>query len=428
MGVEGFAQGADGGVLEVDSLLSPRPPGPSERGTAHRPGLLDNSVVRTAIKNLGLIGTWYALSTCITMYNKVLLGKKHGVFGNSGGFPAPLFMTATQFVVQWALSGFVLSLTCYPSAREKLSWREWAVQVVPNATSTGLDIGLSNRSLAFITVSFYTMCKSTVPLWLLCFAFAFRVERPSWGLFGVMVTISGGLLLLVAGETQFHLVGFLMVMSAALLSGFRWTVTQMLLQPKVDPSQPPQKDPEANTHDHDSTGASPVSVMYKLLPVMCLTVTIMSLTTEDIGNMFAHSIYFATPHNALISMTLVFLGACIAFFMVWAEFKVIQETSAVTFMVAGTFKEVVTVMFSVIIFGDEFHFINGMGLLVLLCGVGLFNYLKLQKLKAGKIRAKSVRPALSPDSQRSSSEGDMEILLSGSVDLGAVAMSPRLRD
>lgn len=59
-------------------------------------------------------------------------------------------------------------------------------------------------------------------------------------------------------------------------------------QPKVDPSQPPQKDPEANTHDHDSTGASPVSVMYKLLPVMCLTVTIMSLTTEDIGNMFAH--------------------------------------------------------------------------------------------------------------------------------------------
>lgn len=48
--------------------------------------------------------------------------------------------------------------------------------------------------------------------------------------------------------------------------------------------------------------------------------------------------------------------------------QVIQETSAVTFMVAGTFKEVVTVMFSVIIFGDEFHFINGMGLLVLLCG------------------------------------------------------------
>jgi hypothetical protein len=37
-------------------------------------------------------------------------------------------------------------------------------------------------------------------------------------------------------------------------------------------------------------------------------------------------------------------------------------------MVAGTFKEVVTVLCSVIIFGDEFHFINGMGLFVLLCG------------------------------------------------------------
>lgn len=27
---------------------------------------------------------------------------------------------------------------------------------------------------------------------------------------------------------------------------------------------------------------------------------------------------------------------------VWTEFKVIQETSALTFMVAGTFKEIVT--------------------------------------------------------------------------------------
>lgn len=44
-----------------------------------------------------------------------------------------------------------------------------------------------------------------------------------------MVVIVCGLLLLVAGETQFDLVGFLLVMTAAMLAGLRWTITQVLL-------------------------------------------------------------------------------------------------------------------------------------------------------------------------------------------------------
>ena len=54
--------------------------------------------------------------------------------------------------------------------------------------------------------------------------------RPSWGLAGVVVIIAFGLLLLVAGETEFDLVGFLVVMGASMLAGFRWTITQVLLQ------------------------------------------------------------------------------------------------------------------------------------------------------------------------------------------------------
>ena len=42
--------------------------------------------------------------------------------------------------------------------------------------------------------------------------------------------IALGLLLLVAGETEFDLVGFLVVMGASMLAGFRWTITQVLLQ------------------------------------------------------------------------------------------------------------------------------------------------------------------------------------------------------
>ena len=36
--------------------------------------------------------------------------------------------------------------------------------------------------------------------------------------------------MLVAGETQFNLIGFILVMTASMLSGLRWTITQVLLQ------------------------------------------------------------------------------------------------------------------------------------------------------------------------------------------------------
>lgn len=47
----------------------------------------------------------------------------------------------------------------------------------PNGVTTGIDIGFSNKSLASISISFYVMCKSTVPIFLLIFAFLWRIEK-----------------------------------------------------------------------------------------------------------------------------------------------------------------------------------------------------------------------------------------------------------
>jgi hypothetical protein len=55
-------------------------------------------------------------------------------------------------------------------------------------------------------------------------------HRPSWSLALVVLVISLGLALLVAGETEFNLAGFVIVMVASALSGLRWTITQVLLQ------------------------------------------------------------------------------------------------------------------------------------------------------------------------------------------------------
>lgn len=92
--------------------------------------MFKSSVFRNAARNLVLIGVWYFLSTFLTLYNKVLLGQHKGIFGDSG-FPAPLFMTALQFMFQWLLSSIVLYAPCCSptKAQEPFDFYEWLTKV-----------------------------------------------------------------------------------------------------------------------------------------------------------------------------------------------------------------------------------------------------------------------------------------------------------
>jgi hypothetical protein len=87
-----------------------------------------------------------------------------------------------------------------------------------------------------------------------------------------------------------------------------------------------------------------------------------------------HSLYYGGSENA--TSLLCFAAAAAA-----AAVQVIKETSALTFMIAGTVKEVVTVITAVLVFGDKFGLVNGIGLVIVIGGVLLFNWYKLHKLQ-----------------------------------------------
>ena len=76
--------------------------------------------------------------------------------------------------------------------------------------------------------------------------------------------------------------------------------------------------------------------------VMSITVAIMSLTFERLWVVIPVSPYFDSLQSLGLTSLIMLVGGIIAFFMVWTEFAVIANTSALTFMIAGTFKELVT--------------------------------------------------------------------------------------
>ena len=75
---------------------------------------------------------------------------------------------------------------------------------------------------------------------------------------------------------------------------------------------------------------------------MAGTVALMSLLVEHLWDRLPGSPYFASPAHVGVTGLILCVGALLAFMMVWVEFTVIAQTSALTFMVAGTFKEIVT--------------------------------------------------------------------------------------
>ncbi|KAG0790348.1 hypothetical protein G6F57_005212 [Rhizopus arrhizus] len=232
-------------------------------------------------------------------------------------------------------------------------------KIFPCALATSLDIGLSNLSLKTITLSFYTMCKSSTLAFVLIFAFLFKLEKPSWRLVLIIVIITLGVVLMVSDETDFALVGFVEVMSAAAFGGLRWSLTEVLLR-------------------KESMGlTNPFASIFFLAPSQAIILLTISGFVEGYITIFK-SAFFISFAEGLRTIGVILAGGSLAFCMIVSEFFLIKRTSVVTLSVCGIFKEVATIFISSLVFGDVLTFVNIVGLCITLFGIGLYNWLKLK--------------------------------------------------
>ncbi|CDW93686.1 hypothetical protein [Sporisorium scitamineum] len=321
---------------------------------------------KAAIVNVLLILSWYTFSTLISVYNKWMFST------DKKNFSYPLFVTSFHMLMQFLLSSSAMKLFPQLVPRRpngttpRPSGIDWASKVVPCALATAFDIGLSNTSLKTITLTFYTMCKSSNLAFVLFFAFLFGLEVIRWSLIGIISLITVGVVMMVAAETKFVLVGAVQVLSASALGGLRWALTQMLL-------------------DRDEMGMNnPIATIFWLAPVMGVSLISLSAIFESWHTISAaKSGYFDTLAHGLRTMGLIVAPGFLAFGMNLAEFALIKRTSVVTLSVAGIFKEVLTIALASSVFGDELTPINVTGLCITLLGIALYNWLKYRLITRG---------------------------------------------
>lgn len=358
----------------------------------------DKDVFRRLVVNGVLILLWYIFSLSISLYNKWMFAKDHL------NFAFPLFTTCMHMVVQFILSGVVLYFvpTLRPNHRHNsnpgssrhdsesnpgMTKMFYLTRIGPCGAATGLDIGLGNTSLKFISLTFYTMCKSSSLAFVLIFAFMFRLETPTWRLVAIIATMTLGVVLMVFGEVEFKLGGFALVISAALFSGFRWSLTQILLL-------------------RNPSTSNPFSSIFYLTPVMFVVLLALAIPVEGFGNLIGGFKILSNEWGAVLAPLFLLFPGCLAFCMTAAEFALLQRTSVVTLSIAGIFKEVVTISAASLVFHDHLTLINFVGLLTTLAAIVAYNYIKITKMRQDAQHKVHDRHITTEDDGSSSSDID----------------------
>ncbi|KAL9125222.1 MAG: hypothetical protein Q9217_005540 [Psora testacea] len=340
--------------------------------------IADRNVLKALLLNSILVASWYLFSLSISLYNKWMFSPKYL------DFHFPLFTTCMHMVVQFSLAALVLYFIPHlrprtdsisnpqdhahvrrdapPSDKPLMTRMFYLTRIGPCGAATGLDIGLGNMSLKFITLTFYTMCKSSSLAFVLIFAFVFRLESPSLKLIAIIITMTVGVIMMVAGEVDFDTLGFVLVILAALFSGFRWSLTQILLL-------------------RSPATSNPFSSILFLAPVMFLSLAIIAVPVEGFVQLGQGIRMLVEVKGSFMSICILLFPGILAFLMTASEFALLQRTSVVTLSICGIFKEVVTISAAGIVFHDPLTPINVSGLLVTIASIAAYNYIKITKMR-----------------------------------------------
>uniref|UniRef100_A0A3Q3N1T5 Solute carrier family 35 member C2 n=1 Tax=Labrus bergylta TaxID=56723 RepID=A0A3Q3N1T5_9LABR len=303
------------------------------------------------LRTVGLVLLYYAFSIGITFYNKWLMKD----------FRYPLFMTLVHLTIIFCLSTLTRRAMQLWTGKPRitLNWRDYLRKVAPTALATALDIGLSNWSFLFITISLYTMTKSSAVLFILFFSLVFKLEEPNPFLIVVVLLIASGLFMFTFESTQFNLEGFIMVLLASFIGGIRWTLTQVLMQKAELGLQ------------------NPIDAMYHLQPLMFLGLFPLFLFNEGLSLSTSEKLFRVTELSPLLhSLFTLSIGGLLAFGLGFSEFLLVSKTSSLTLSISGIFKEVCTLLLAASLMGDKMSLLNWLGFAVCLCGISLHVGLK----------------------------------------------------
>lgn len=329
---------------------------------------------------VGLSTVIVASAIIVTVFQSLLLSARHYYF------PFPIFSAAVTNFVQLGLS--VLLVGVYGGLSELCrlmftgdGWRAAYQAILPCSLVTAAELAVSLASLQYVTVSFFTMVKSSSVIFVLCGAFIMRREPVSLVLV-LMILLTGTGVVLAAWDpsstTGLDGLGFSLVLLASILNAFKWVLTEMLLNENVAFQRILQRLCASNKRSRPHN-LSPLLTVLLLSPLTLLALVAASAILEDIPRsllLFTSQASLAYIGGAGGGLLLI---SVLVFVMRVADFRLVQLVTLVTFSLLGIVREVIMILFSVLLLGEVLFPVNYAGLILTIVGVGLYNYYRSEQ-------------------------------------------------
>ncbi|OWB83840.1 hypothetical protein B5S33_g2474 [[Candida] boidinii] len=403
--------------------------------------------------------SWYFFSLSISLYNKWM-------FGPHLNFKFPILVTACHQLTLFWLS--CITLIIWPRFRlnytdsketapaQPMSYlmnpKTYFLRIVPCALASAGDIGLGNSSLKFITISLYTMLKSSaVLIFTLFWGVLLRLERFTSKLLAITLVMTVGVTMLVYGQGANHeaaspiseeesviqqrlikravqlvgsnlgklsdatgkntaaagasttdtlvtyvassavVLGSMLVFLASCMSGLRWALTQIALR--------------GNKYTKN-----PILTIFYLSPAMAITLIFVGSYIEGFENFASSNIWI--EKGVAGTMFLLLVPGLFAFLMTLSQFIILQNAPLLTLSIAGIFRELITIFLGWLVFGDQLNWINGLGILVTLGDLIWYNFYRWEQANSNQPPVTSSNPSTENlSSSASSEEGDVETVL-----------------
>ncbi|CAN4081641.1 unnamed protein product [Withania somnifera] len=245
----------------------------------------------------------------------------------------------------------------------KMTLEIYATCVIPISAFFAASLWFGNTAYLFISVAFIQMLKALMPVATFVMAVICGTDKLRCDVFLNMLLVSIGVVISSYGEIHFNIVGTVYQVTGIFAEALRLVLTQVLLQKK-------------------GLTLNPITSLYYIAPCSFVFLFIPWYLLEK-PEMEVSQIQF--------NFWIFFSNALCALALNFSIFLVIGRTGAVTIRVAGVLKDWILIALSTLIFPEStITTLNITGYAIALCGVVMYNYLKIKDVRASQLPVDTV--------------------------------------
>ncbi|KRZ62668.1 Solute carrier family 35 member C2 [Trichinella nativa] len=321
--------------------------------------LLESDLIKALLAGI----LYYPTSLALTFYQQWVIKQ---------AFQFPLFIVLWHYFLKFFVAWFYRAIyACiYRKKRVLLQWSKYATAAGIAGVSASLDIGLSNWSFEYTSISLYVIQWANRRR---SFSSSLQPLRCRWrnvynaSTVSVVCLIAVGVFFVNYKSTQFSWTGFFLIQGASMCGGLRWAASQKLLQKEI-------------------LGLSnPFDMIYHVQPWMVVGILPLFFAFEarDLA-LISTTAYGSKPSSVLRLSALVLIGGLLATLMEVFEYLLLLHTSSLTLSVCSVGKELVTLLLAYRYRNDRMSLVNAFGLAMCIFGTALHVTMRTKRLRDPK--------------------------------------------